>query len=229
MMSCATSHGSTSPLSVYTRIPSQPAASLQRATSSMSRRYARGDAVYEGGHVANTFSPDSMSRSVMPPRSARRETWFPNAGTLCKKRAVSRPGSLAARCGAHATLAPRMLLAPLAPRENPRHQRIRSLHSLQTRALAEPRRARIPHLPGTRLGGGTDRGWNARGSGGGGADQPPQAYGRFPQGGDRLLPAGGRAGHGRRRRAGARLRLRALPRRIRGRPCLARPVSPGLL
>src|SRR5919108_1450680 len=70
MMSWAMSHGSTSPLSVYTRIPSHPAASLQRAMSSTSRRYTSGEAVYDGGQVANTFKPDSMSRVVMLPHQS---------------------------------------------------------------------------------------------------------------------------------------------------------------
>src|SRR5919197_1632199 len=70
MMSWAMSHGSTSPLSVYTRIPSHPAASLQRAMSSTSRRYTSGEAVYDGGQVANTFNPDSMSLGVMLPHQS---------------------------------------------------------------------------------------------------------------------------------------------------------------
>ena len=49
-MICETIHGSTSELSVYTRIPAHPARSLHRATSATRSRYRSG-AVVEEGHV----------------------------------------------------------------------------------------------------------------------------------------------------------------------------------
>src|SRR3989441_12364668 len=58
--------------------------SLQRATSTTARRYVSGDAVKDGGQVANTFSPDSMSRSVMPPRSTGVGTLFGTPSALAK-------------------------------------------------------------------------------------------------------------------------------------------------
>src|ERR1051325_1558640 len=160
MTSCAMSHGSTSPLSVYTRIPSHPAASLQRAMSSTSRRDTRGEAVYDGGQVANTFNPDSMSRVVMLPHqpdvgSVRRSPAPCARSGLFSAPAVRRRRVACAQrhaatepyrgiaygfCGSPARLLTRTLTEGPSV-EYPRHQRVRRLHPFQAGALAQLGRA----------------------------------------------------------------------------------------
>src|SRR5437016_9021354 len=113
--------------------------------------------------------------------------------------------------------------------EDPRDQRVRGGDTVQAGALAAARRARVSHLAGPRLGrcpSGRRCGCRRRRRG---ADQPKQAYRCLPEGRNRLLP--GRGGRHDRpdRRAGARLRLRALRRELRPRSWVSRPVSRRLL
>src|SRR5207245_10212520 len=114
MMICETSQGSTSELSVYTRMPSHPYSSLHRATSTTVPMYTFRSTRFEAGQVENTATDvRDASSTIVPLLHSRHRTsgdpcddphdpLSPRVGRRASRTALHQPPRLRAAPRSHA-------------------------------------------------------------------------------------------------------------------------------